>query len=145
MAGFALGIESEGNYKAFEKDPLGHLERDHGAAPPAVARLPGFDVTTMGSTNNEWKVFDITALASDFGGLPLKVRVEMATYEPTRLRVKELYGFVSKDCWIAHVLELNGQTPRIAHNRIDPRERKVPCPPNKREPIERVLREFGKI
>jgi hypothetical protein len=84
-------------------------------------------------------------LASDFGGLPLKVRVEMATYEPTILRVKELYGFVPKTCWIAHVLELNGQTPRIAHNRIDPRARKVPCPPDKRVPIERVLRELGKI
>jgi hypothetical protein len=69
----------------------------------------------------------------------------MATYKPTRLRVKELYGFVPKDCWIAHVLELNGRPPRVAHNRINPNLRKVPCPPDKREPIEHVLREFGKI
>jgi hypothetical protein len=66
-------------------------------------------------------------------------------YKIVRLRVKELYGFVPKTCWIAHVLELNGGTPRVAHNRIDPKLRQVPCPPNKRNPIEHVLRELGKI
>ena len=69
----------------------------------------------------------------------------MNIYTTVQLKVKQQAGFVPKTCWIAHVLELNGQKLRPAHNRKDKTKREVPCPPNKRKPIERVLRELKKI
>ena len=69
----------------------------------------------------------------------------MNIYRMVQLRVKEEAGYVPKTCWIAHVLELNGQPLRRAHNRKDQKRRQVPCPPDKRPSIERVLRELKKI
>jgi hypothetical protein len=69
----------------------------------------------------------------------------MTTYKAVQQKVKQEAGFIPKTCWIAHVLELNGKQLRPAHNRKDPRTRQVPCAPDKRLPIERVLRELKKI
>src|SRR5947209_8161764 len=69
----------------------------------------------------------------------------MAIYVPVQRLVKEQAGFVPETCWIAHVLELNGCPPRIAHNRINPNTRKRPCPPAKRTAIERALRQLGHL
>jgi len=66
----------------------------------------------------------------------------MNIYKAIQQKVKQQAGFVPKTCWIAHVLELNGQHLRPAHNRKDRSTRRVPCPPDKRKPIERVLREL---
>jgi hypothetical protein len=66
----------------------------------------------------------------------------MNIYKAVQQKVKEEAGFVPKTCWIAHVLELNGQHPNLAHNRKEPGVRKFPCPPDKRKPIERALREL---
>jgi hypothetical protein len=59
--------------------------------------------------------------------------------------VKQRFGFVPKTCWIAHVKELNGLKPRIAHNRFDSKTRLVPCPENKRAAIEDCMRRLGLI
>jgi hypothetical protein len=69
----------------------------------------------------------------------------MNTYKAVQRKVKQDAGFVPKSCWIAHVLEMNGQHVRPAHNRKDRGTRQVPCPPDKRKPIERALRELKKI
>jgi hypothetical protein len=67
----------------------------------------------------------------------------MATYKDVQRFVKEKSGFVPETCWIAHVLELNCASPRLAPNRIDPRRRENPCPPDRRPAIERALRQLG--
>jgi len=47
-----------------------------------------------------------------------------------------------KDCYIAHVKELNGiPVPRAWNRQGD--ERLVKCPPSKKAPIEKALRHFG--
>jgi len=69
----------------------------------------------------------------------------MNIYKAVQQRVKQQAGFVPKTCWIAHVLELNGQELRPAHNRKDRDTRQVPCPADKRTPIERALRELKRI
>jgi hypothetical protein len=69
----------------------------------------------------------------------------MNLYKDVQERVKQEAGFVPKTCWIAHVLELNGKSPRPAHNRKAQGTRQFPCPPDKRKPIERALRELKKI
>jgi hypothetical protein len=68
----------------------------------------------------------------------------MATYDQIRAWVKAHHGFVPKTCWIAHVKELNGLGPRVAHNRLG-RERAVPCPANKRHALEQALGHFGML
>jgi hypothetical protein len=68
-----------------------------------------------------------------------------ATYAKIAECVKRQYGFVPKTCWIAHVKELNGLSPRTAHNRANAKVRHVPCPPDKRDSIERCLRRLGMI
>ena len=69
----------------------------------------------------------------------------MNIYRAVQQKVKEEAGFIPKTCWIAHVLELNGKRLRPAHNRKDQNTRQVPCPPGKRMPIERALRELKRI
>jgi hypothetical protein len=66
-----------------------------------------------------------------------------ATYAEISECVKRQFGFVPKNCWIAHVKELNGL--RVARNRTNARVRPVLCPPDKREPIERCMRRLGVI
>jgi hypothetical protein len=70
---------------------------------------------------------------------------EMNIYKAVQQRVKRQAGFVPKTCWIAHVLELNGQQLRPAHNRKRLDMREFPCPPDKRSYIERALRELKRI
>jgi len=69
----------------------------------------------------------------------------MATYKDVQKLVKVQAGFVPETCWIAHVLELNGFPPRVAHNRISSSTRKRPCPPDKRPAIECALRKLGRL
>ena len=68
----------------------------------------------------------------------------MATYPEIQSWVKAKYGFVPKDCWIAHCKELAGIPVRRAPNRIG-EGRAVPCPEAKRHPIERAFRHFKMI
>lgn len=68
----------------------------------------------------------------------------MATYKGIQKYVKQRFGFGPKTCWIAHVKELNGLPTRPVWNRTA-RNREVPCPPEKRPPIEAALRHFGLI
>lgn len=67
----------------------------------------------------------------------------MATYKEIQDYVRRKEGFTVKTCWIAHVKELNGLSPRKAPNRIFEQDRKYPCPPDKRRAIEDALRHFG--
>ena len=69
----------------------------------------------------------------------------MSTYQQIQEFVREKYGFTVKTCWIAHVKEISGLTPRIAPNRTDNTKRINPCPPDKIEPIKQALRHFGII
>tara|TARA_R110000751_G_scaffold220432_2_gene323095 strand:+ start:9173 stop:9382 length:210 start_codon:yes stop_codon:yes gene_type:complete len=69
----------------------------------------------------------------------------MATYKQIQAWIKENYGFTAKTCWIAHIKAENGKTDRLAPNRIDPLERKHPCPPQKRRAVEEALRHFSII
>ena len=66
-----------------------------------------------------------------------------ATYAEIKECVKRQFGFVPKSSWIAHVKELNGL--RVGRNRPHARVRQVPCPPDKREPIEQSMRRLGVI
>jgi hypothetical protein len=66
----------------------------------------------------------------------------MATYKQIGHHVKMHYGFAPKSCWIAHVKELSGLPVKRAWNRSS-QGRKVPCPPDKVEPIRAALRHFG--
>jgi hypothetical protein len=59
----------------------------------------------------------------------------MPTYGAVERQVRNTYGFVPKTCWIAHVFEISGKKPRVARNRIDPRVRKNPCPPEKQPAV----------
>jgi len=69
----------------------------------------------------------------------------LATYAEIQFFVKTEYGFVPKTCWIAHVKELCGLSPRMAPNRASQRKRAVPCPPNKTRPIQQALVHFGLV
>lgn len=69
----------------------------------------------------------------------------MATYRQIQARVRERYGCTVKTCWIAHVKELNGLSPRVAANRSSPDKRKHPCPDSKRPLIEEAMRYYGMI
>jgi hypothetical protein len=69
----------------------------------------------------------------------------MATYKEIQEYVKDHYGCTLKTCWIAHVKELNGLKPRVAHNRISADHRKHPCPDSKRPLIEEAMRYYGMI
>jgi len=68
----------------------------------------------------------------------------MATYQEIQKYVKRKSGFVPKNCWIAHMKELNGIPVKKAWNRKG-KKRKVPCPPQKQKPIERAFRHFGMV
>jgi hypothetical protein len=70
---------------------------------------------------------------------------KIPTYAEIQRCVKQQYGFVPKTCWIAHVKELNGLEPRIASNRLSGRTRQIPCPPDKRKPVEECFRRLGMI
>lgn len=75
----------------------------------------------------------------------IKKASRMATYSQIQEYVKMQYHCAVKTCWIAHVKELNGMKPRVAHNRISAQERKFPCPDEKRIMIENALKHFGDL
>jgi len=63
-----------------------------------------------------------------------------ATYKEIQQWVKQHFGFVPQTCWIAHCKELIGLPLREAPNRQGASVE--PCPPEKREAIERAFRHF---
>lgn len=65
-----------------------------------------------------------------------------ATYKDIQQWVKENFGFVPQTCWIAHCKEKNGLPLHSAPNRLGA-ARVKPCPPQKREAIEKAFRHFG--
>lgn len=69
----------------------------------------------------------------------------MLTYREIAREVKIGAGFTPKTCWIAHVLELLGAKLRPASNRINPEERKHPCPPEKMSAIIAALYKLGRV
>ncbi len=64
----------------------------------------------------------------------------MATYKEIQDWVKKHYGFVPKDCWIAHCKEINN----IPVNKSPRRkgERLVPWPENKQPAIKAAFQHF---
>lgn len=68
----------------------------------------------------------------------------MATYRQIQNWVKAEYGFCPKTCWIAHCKELAGLEVQPAPNRTG-KQRAVPCPVAKREPIMAAFRHFGMV
>jgi hypothetical protein len=70
----------------------------------------------------------------------------MATYDEIRNDVMARHGCkYIQDCWIAHVMELNGLRPRPAPNRHSLQARVKPCPNDMRSLIEASMRRFGMI
>lgn len=69
----------------------------------------------------------------------------MATYRQIQDDIRAHNGRSVKTCWIAHVKELNGLRPRVAHNRLSPQRRAEPCPPKWRPIIEESMRHLGML
>ncbi|MCM2477186.1 hypothetical protein HGO38_27415 [Rhizobium sp. CG5] len=69
----------------------------------------------------------------------------MATYKKIQAWVKERHNFVPKSCWTADMKARDGKTSRIAFNRLDPNNRKYPCPQKREEAIKEALRHFSMI
>jgi len=69
----------------------------------------------------------------------------MATYPEITEWIKKRHGFTAQTCWIADVKSAHGLTRGHAPNRINPRAKVKPCPPNKRAAIEAALRHFHMI
>ncbi|MCZ2153396.1 MAG: hypothetical protein LC114_05775 [Bryobacterales bacterium] len=67
------------------------------------------------------------------------------TYAEIATEVERIGGFVPKTCWITHIKSDLGLTTRMASNRIAPRKRKHPCPPEKRPVILEALRKLGVV
>lgn len=67
------------------------------------------------------------------------------TYADIAREVQRIGGFIPKTCWIAGVKSEFGLTARMAPNRIDPRQRKHPCPPEKRLVIVEAMRKLRAI
>ena len=67
----------------------------------------------------------------------------MATYREIQDDIKSKHGKSVKTCWIAHIKELNGLSPRPAVNRRSLHTRKHPCPEEMRPLIEGAMRRFG--
>jgi hypothetical protein len=69
----------------------------------------------------------------------------VATYKQIQNYIKNKHSFLIKTCWIAHVKEICGLNPSIAHNRKSKSEREHPCPPNKIKYIKEALKYFEMI
>jgi len=67
----------------------------------------------------------------------------VGTYKEIQQDIKKRHGRAVKPCWIAHVKELNGLKPKVAHNRISREKRKYPCPPEIRPLIEESMQRLG--
>jgi hypothetical protein len=53
---------------------------------------------------------------------------KMLTYKELQTMHKKEFGKTLKSCWIADVKREQGLIKRIAHNRIDSKKVKYPCP-----------------
>jgi hypothetical protein len=69
----------------------------------------------------------------------------MPTYSDIQDDIKKHDDRTVKTCWIAHVKELNGLRPKVAHNRLSSRKRAHPCPPRVRPIIEASMRRLRMI
>jgi len=69
----------------------------------------------------------------------------MATYNEIINYIKISHSFTVKTCWIADIKSQYGLTNRIAHNRIDVKQRTNPCPTDKKEYIINALKHFEMI
>ena len=69
----------------------------------------------------------------------------MATYKVIQEYVKLNYGYSPKSCWIAHMKECCGLSPRVSHNRYDVNLRTHPCPAGKQDDLKQAFRHFGMI
>ena len=69
----------------------------------------------------------------------------MVTYKEIQEDVRKRTGRTVKTCWIAHVKELNGLSPRTAPNRLSATQREVPCPTEVRPLIELSMRRLGML
>lgn len=66
----------------------------------------------------------------------------MPTYKAMQREAGISSRFVPKTCEIAHFLELLGEKPRVAPNRIDRSLRKYPSPPKRQAAIIGALPRF---
>ena len=64
----------------------------------------------------------------------------MATYKEIQNWVKEEYGWIPKGCWIAHCKEIYGLPVKKSPRRE--RERKVPCPEEKKHAVKAAFEHF---
>jgi addiction module HigA family antidote len=80
---------------------------------------------------------------TDSSAINGKVRkvMPMPTYKDIQDKVKQMYGFKPKTCWIAHTKEIMGLPVRQAANRKGP-TREVPCPQSKMEQIKKVIEDL---
>ena len=69
----------------------------------------------------------------------------MATYKEIQAYIKKQNGFVVKSCWIAHIKDICGLSPKISPNRRDVNVRQIPCPDEKIEIIKAAFRHFKMI
>lgn len=69
----------------------------------------------------------------------------MATYKMIQEYVKDKYGYKPKSCWIAHVKEICGLTPKASPNRHLLTRRTNPCPQDKQSDIIDTLKHFEMI
>jgi hypothetical protein len=67
----------------------------------------------------------------------------MVTYKNIQDDMHQRHRITVKTCWIADVKRQHGKISRKAHNRINPRQVKYPCPPDKRKIIEESMRRLG--
>jgi hypothetical protein len=68
---------------------------------------------------------------------------QTATYRQIQADIRARHNRAVKNCWIAHVKELNGLAPHPAPNRQSLEKRVYPCPPAMRPLIEESMRRFG--
>ncbi|MCL2775289.1 MAG: hypothetical protein FWD71_18370 [Oscillospiraceae bacterium] len=69
----------------------------------------------------------------------------MATIKEIQDYTKAQSGFVPKSCWIAHVKEICGLSPKTAHNRKEINVRQNPYPIEKIDAIKDALRYYKMI
>jgi hypothetical protein len=70
---------------------------------------------------------------------------EMVTYKQIQDDIRTHHNRAVKNCWIAHVKELNGLAPRQAANRQSASRRLHPCPEGLRPLIEESMRRLGML
>ena len=69
----------------------------------------------------------------------------MASYRQIEMWVKNKYGFIPADCYVAHVKEMCGLPMKKAWNRQSGINRIKPCPSEQVEPIKEAFKYFGMI